>query len=103
MLRKLCEENPDNARVHFLLGALLERLGRDGASLEALRRSRELDPGNVQAISATVAVLARNNRLAEAQYLLTSALERQPANAQLWANLGAIREQMNDYPGALEA
>ncbi|HVY05047.1 MAG TPA: tetratricopeptide repeat protein [Burkholderiales bacterium] len=103
MLRKLCEENPDNARVHFLLGALLERLGRDEASLVVLQRALELDPCNVQAVSATVAVLARNNRVPEGQSLLVAALDRLPANAQLWSNLGAIREQASDYPGALDA
>jgi predicted O-linked N-acetylglucosamine transferase (SPINDLY family) len=102
-LRELCRHHPESARAHFLLGALLERLGRDEASLAALRRAVELDGDDAQALSATASVLMRTNRIDEAHRLVLAAVERQPVNAQLWANLGAIQEAMDDFPGALSA
>jgi protein O-GlcNAc transferase len=103
LLRNLCSEHPHHARVHFLLGALLERFGRYEEALVELKRALDLDALDVQSRSATASVLVRMNRLDEAHRLLLSGLEAQPASALLWTNLGTIREALFDFPGALAA
>lgn len=103
LLRNLCERYPGDAHPAFLLGALLERLGRDEAALQAFDRALGLDANHVQALSARTAVLLRMGRAAEARQQLEVALERMPSVAQLWFNLGVVQEALNDWPGALEA
>ncbi len=102
-LRALCARFPQDARAHFLLGALLDRLGRDESSLLALERALVFDAGHVQAVSVKAAVLARLGRTREARELLAAAVERKPEVSQLWFNFGAVLESMSDFRAALAA
>ena len=103
ILRALCARYPDDARTHFLLGAMLERSGLYADSLKALDQTLQLDADHVQALSAKALVLQALGRSGDACSLLVKAVSRHPANGQLWTNLGAIREATGDFEGALQA
>jgi protein O-GlcNAc transferase len=102
-LRELCHRFPGDARVHFLLGALLDRLGRTTEALIAMEQSLGIDADNVQALSGTASLLIQLGRPGNAQGLLTGATRRRPDSAQLWFNLGVAMEAQNDWLQALAA
>jgi predicted O-linked N-acetylglucosamine transferase (SPINDLY family) len=103
LLRDLCRRFPGNAGAHFLLGALLDRLGRVEEALAAMEQSLAIDADGVQALSARASLLLRLGRAGDAQAHLEAATRRQPANAQLWFNFGAALEASGDFTGALAA
>jgi tetratricopeptide (TPR) repeat protein len=102
-LRVLRDRHASDARMHFLLGALLEREGRYGDALVSLDAALALAPDNVQALSAKASVLQALYRGPEAQSMLSAAVLGQPTSGQLWANLGVVLEAAGKFAEALPA
>jgi predicted O-linked N-acetylglucosamine transferase (SPINDLY family) len=83
----------DDARLLFVLGAGLHRLGELERALSAFERTLELQPGHVQAISARAALLAALGREREARTVLEEARRRYPEDVSVLVNLGYLLEQ----------
>ena len=92
-----------DARIHFLQGALFEKTGRYVEALSSLDRSIDLNPNDVQAVSANALVLSVLGQNRKAWQLLENAVERIPGSATLLSNLGVACEKLQDFAGALAA
>jgi protein O-GlcNAc transferase len=101
LLEPLCKSAPENTRAWFLLGAVRHmRRALDGA-LAAFDRAVALDPSNVQAAQAALAVLCEAGRAGEALPRCAPLLARHPDDAQVQFNVGAVHEAIGDPSRAL--
>jgi tetratricopeptide (TPR) repeat protein len=80
--------NPNLAAVHFRLGDLLA-VSRPQLAMERYLAGLRLDPDNVNALNGLAIIFMRNRRFAEAVPLLRRALQVDPNNPALRANLEA--------------
>jgi tetratricopeptide (TPR) repeat protein len=98
VIRRSFAFNPDNPEVVYEMSRLLRRLGDDEEALALLRRYHEMvdDP---LALAEIASYLSELGRLQEAESLLQQAA-RGPANANVHADLGAIRAQRGDMARA---
>ena len=102
LLEPWCAEHPENGKAWFLLGACRHALGALDGALSAFDRVIALDPANVQAAQAEVAVLCDAKRPAEALSRCRELLSQYPDDAQIHFNTGAACEALGDLAGALE-
>lgn len=95
--------DPDNSQAHMLLGVTQAFLGQPTEAREMMRRARELDPlfALAYANSALVALTAGEPRAA-----LDFATQSTAIAPELWVGhyyVGAARDRLGDWNGALEA
>lgn len=85
----------DRADNLLLLGQLLGQQGRPTEAVPPLREAKELVPGDVRILRLLATGLAETGELAEAQDVLSDAIERHPKNADLYQDalrLALVRE-----------
>src|SRR6266545_176811 len=102
VLERACARNPGNTHAWFLLGACRHALKAFDAALAAFDRAVLLDPSNIQAAQAAIAVSCDARRPAEALVRCKELLSRHPGDAQLHFNTGAVCEALDDRDGALQ-
>ena len=102
LLETTCERDPDDARAWFLLGACRHALPDLERALAAFDRAVELDPSNLEAAQAAIAVLCDARRPAEALARCEDLLSRHPDQAQLQFSTGVVCEALGDFAGALD-
>ncbi len=95
------EECHLDARTELALA--LETAGRDDEALAEWRHLVEGAPLLPTARHHLVALLARRGALDEAEKAALAGTEADPANADFWHNLGAIRAMRDDPAGAVAA
>lgn len=101
LMRRLVDEQPENASAHYAL-ALLQVAGSDLAAAEAsLRTCLELKPDWAQPVVLLVRTLAGQKRLDEARELLRAAIERQPREALLRSSYARMLVDQQRYDEAL--
>jgi Flp pilus assembly protein TadD len=71
---------PDRSRVHYNLGLLLDYLGRDLQAESALRRAIELEPDNMEYLSAIAQYYLKREMYQEAKHIAEQIISRHPAN-----------------------
>jgi protein O-GlcNAc transferase len=96
-----CAQDPADAQSWFLLGACRHALRELDAALEAFDRARALQPRNLQAAQAAIAVLCDANRSAEALERCGDLLRRHPGDAQLQFTTGFVCESLGYFERAL--
>jgi len=79
---------PKDSRVHFLLGLAYSRMERNEEALAALRRSLELKPDYMDAISTLALTLDGLHRYQESDSLYERALQIDPASHLILNNYG---------------
>jgi Tfp pilus assembly protein PilF len=77
---------PQNPRVHYNLGQLLAYLGRDARAAAALSKALELDPLNMDYLSALAKFYIRRGKLVQAKKIAEKMTAAHPSNP-LGANL----------------
>jgi tetratricopeptide (TPR) repeat protein len=88
---KLSKTNEDQEGVHFMRGAMLERMKRFDAAEAEFRKVIELNPNNASALNYLGYMLAdRNVRLDEAFSLVKKALELDPDNGAYLDSIGWV-------------
>src|SRR6266849_4834058 len=102
LLETACERDPGDARAWFLLGACRHALRDLERALVAFDRAIALDPSNLNAAQAAIAVLCDARRPAEALKRCEDLLSRHPDEAQLQFSTGVVREALGDFAGALD-
>jgi len=102
LLEPSCERDPDDARAWFLLGACRHALRDLESALAAFDRAIALDPADLQAAQAAIAVLCDARRPAEALTRCEHLLSRHPDEAQLQFSAGVVCEALGDFSGALD-
>ncbi len=91
----------DRINVHFIRGAMLEKLKKFDASEVEFRKVLELDPDNASALNYIGYMLAdRDVRLPEAQDFIQKALDRDPNNGAYLDSLGWVYFKENKLPEA---
>lgn len=94
---------PDDFESWNNLGNARAALGRLDAAIEALQRAIALRP-DLSAISLHLSeILARAERPEARQALMREAARRDPANAEVQAELGLAESSLADYPAAERA
>jgi protein O-GlcNAc transferase len=102
LLERACARNPGDARAWFLLGACRHALRDLESALSAFDRAIALDPSNLQAAQAAIAVLCDARRPAEALTRCENLVSRHPDEAQLQFSTGVVCEALGDFAGALD-
>src|SRR5712692_2034053 len=102
LLESSCGRDPGDARAWFLLGACRHALRDLDRALAAFDRTVALDPSNLQAAQAAIAVLCDAQRPAEAFARCVDLLSRHPDEAQLQFSTGVVCEALCDFAGALD-
>lgn len=102
LLEPACARDPADTRAWFLLGACRHALRDLESALAAFDRSIALDPSNLQAAQAAIAVLCDVRRPAEALARCEALLSRHPEDAQLQFSAGIVCEALGDFPLALD-
>lgn len=102
-LRLNLELLPHAESLHYLnlqVAECLRLLGFDPAAEPWFQRADELQPDNVFAAENRAHFLLVNQRLVEAESVISNALERGVQRAELWLNLGIIQLLRDDHDGA---
>jgi len=102
LLEGVSARNPGSAYAWLLLGACRHALKAFDAALAAFDQAALLDPSNIQAAQAGIAVLCDANRPTEALSRCQELLSGHPGDAQLHFNTGAVCEVLDDGDGALQ-
>ena len=71
---------PDNPRVHYNLGLLLDYLGKDVQAESALQRALELEPANIEYLSAIAQYYLKREMYQEAKRIAEQIISRHPNN-----------------------
>ncbi|MDE1176315.1 MAG: tetratricopeptide repeat protein [Edaphobacter sp.] len=90
---KLSPETPDDT---LLTGELAMATGDAAGAESAFRRLLAADPDNVQAVAALAHLLVTQNKLEQAEPMLTAALAKHPDDPSLNAELASIYERADD-------
>jgi len=91
----LAQSNEDKASVHFMRGAMYERMKRYEQAEAEFRKVLELDPDNSSAMNYLGYMFAdRNVQLQEAEKLIARALELEPENGPFLDSLGWVYYKM---------
>jgi tetratricopeptide (TPR) repeat protein len=102
---KLSETKPDQETVHFMRGAMYERLKNWDAAEAEFHKVLELNPDNSSALNYLGYMFAdRGVRLDEAQKLISRALELDPENGAYLDSLGWVyyrQDRLEDAEHAL--
>jgi tetratricopeptide (TPR) repeat protein len=98
---KLSTAKDEQETVHFMRGAMYERMKNfDGAEAE-FRKVLEINPENAGALNYLGYMLAdRNVRLQEAQDLIQKAVDHDPSNGAYLDSLGWVFFRLNKLPDA---
>lgn len=92
---KLSDSNEEKETVHFMRGAMYEKLKKNAEAEAEFRRVLSLNPQNASALNYLGYMFAdRNVRLQEAQELISRALEIEPNNGAFLDSLGWLKYRM---------
>jgi tetratricopeptide (TPR) repeat protein len=88
---KLAKNNEEKASIHFMRGAMYERMKKFDSSEAEFRKVLQLDPDNAGAMNYLGYMLAdRNVRLDEAFQLIKKAVDQDPNNGAYLDSLGWV-------------
>lgn len=90
VMQEAIENFPDEYAVNFILGLALSQLDKHVEAEPYLKKSRDLNPDDVQTLSAYAYTLSKVNDPEEAIEMLKHALEIEPDNIGLLITLGLI-------------
>jgi predicted TPR repeat methyltransferase len=101
LLEKARALEPDNAKIHYILGLLFSDQGRAREALSAFDASLRLNPDDHKAHNNRGSMLQILGRLAEAEAAFRRALDLRPDLEQPYVNLGKLLEQQGKVAMAI--
>ncbi|MGB8435898.1 MAG: tetratricopeptide repeat protein, partial [Burkholderiales bacterium] len=101
LLRSACAALPNHGEAHFLLGAALHRSNQLPAALAAFDRALDLEPENLQAAHASLAVLGDLGRTEEAVARVEQLLATHPNDPQLQYTAALVYESRGEFDRAV--
>ena len=101
LIGRRCAEQPNDGPAWFLLGACHHAMRELERALAAFERSLALDPENLQAAQAAVAVLCEGGKPEIALGRCKALLSRYPDDAQLHFSTALVCEAIGDLSAAL--
>lgn len=99
-LAEACAADPSNPVLQTARAVLLERLGRRDDAIDALTAATSLAPGAVAPAVLLGGILARSNRLREADAALRRAAELDPGNPQVSNDRAAVLMRLHRHAEA---
>jgi len=101
---KLSQTKPDQETVHFMRGAMYERLKQFESAEAEFHKVLDMDPDSASALNYLGYMFAdRGVRLDEAQKLISRALELEPENGAYLDSLGWVYYRQNRLDDAAQA
>lgn len=98
---KLSQDSKDEESVHFLRGAMFERMQKVPEAEAAFRKVLEINPASAETLNYLGYMLAdRNMRLQEAEKLIQKALEIEPNNGAYLDSLGWVNFRLGKLDDA---
>lgn len=88
---------------HYLRGLVFEILKRPQSAVAEYRQALHYNPGFIQAARCLGYLHAAQKAYGEAEPYLLQITQLVPKDAETWFNLGYVREQAGNKPGAIEA
>ena len=102
-LKRGLGRDPNNIRLHFLLGDVYYRWGRKEAAIEELRTVIQIDPRNTAALNHLGYLYAESGEnLDEAERLIKEALKQDPDNGAIIDSLGWVYFKKGLFTEALK-
>ena len=103
VLRRGLEVAPEDQRLHFRLGVVLDRMGQRQGSISQMEQVIELDPDDAAALNYLGYTLAEMGvRLGEAEGLIKHALEIRHGDGYFTDSLGWVYFKMGRHTEALQ-
>lgn len=103
-LEKMLAVNPNNMKALVQLGNDYFDVRNYGKAIAAYKKALEIDPKNADVITDLGVAYRRSGNPQEAVQTFHSALKADPDHALALFNLGIVlRDDLKDYPGALQA
>lgn len=99
---KLCQTNPGNAQIHFLMSAICGQLGELQTSEKHCRRSIELSPNVPETWYNLAIIQLRLDKHADAIASLNNALRLKPNFPEALTELGNAHQYLGQYQAAIE-
>ena len=99
-LRNILRDYPEKDELLTLLGRAYQLQNSPQLADEAFYKAFELNPKNLEAMSAVVKKLMANKEFAKAEELLVKALEQNPSNAMALQMLAQAKLLKQDWTGA---
>lgn len=98
---KLSVTKEEKENIHFMRGAMLERMKEYDAAEAEFRKVLDVNPENSSALNYLGYMLAdRSVRLDEAQKLISKAVDHEPGNGAYLDSLGWVYFKLNKLPEA---
>jgi Flp pilus assembly protein TadD len=86
-----------------MLGLIRMERGDGSGAIEALTHAAELEPNDEEVAMTLGTALLRGGREAEARRVYERLAAAGSKRAGVWVNVGALRAQAGDWPGARQA
>jgi len=101
-LAKAIEINDEDPSLHFRIGVLYDKWGKNEASTNAMKKALDLDPEDPNALNYLGYTYARQGiHLEDAERLIKKALEHKPGDGYITDSLGWVYFQKGQYSKAL--
>ena len=101
--RAALAQEPDRAELHFALGQVLCGLGRLEPAVRHFQESHRLRPDLPEAAIQLCSEIEARGDAGTAIALLRGMVQRNPADAGAWVNLGIMLARRRDFAPALDA
>lgn len=99
--RLLCDVEPKNENHRFILGTILDELGKHDEAIEAMKEAIEINPRNANALNFLgYSYAERGGNLTEAENLIQRALAEEKDNGYFIDSLGWVLYRQNRFKDA---
>jgi len=102
-LRRLAQDNPQEAEIYHFLGVALEKTGEFEAAREAYRKALTEDENHQQSLYRIAVIHMTEKKWRAALNTLRNLMRLDPKNARTWVSMGTVRIQLEDPQGAKSA
>ncbi|MCH8075109.1 MAG: tetratricopeptide repeat protein [SAR324 cluster bacterium] len=102
-LRRLAQDNPQEAEIHHFLGLAQEKNGEFDAARKAYRTALVENEKDYESLYRLAKIDMAEKKWETAQNTLRKLMRLDPEKARTWATLGTVRIELKDTPGARSA
>jgi TolB-like protein/tetratricopeptide (TPR) repeat protein len=101
-LESIVDENPDAIMPHLILTRLYQAVQQPRKAISLLQEELDRDPYNARILYELGSLFLADDRFEEAEAALRKSLEIEPAQPNVYANLGNLRLEDGDAVGYLQ-
>src|SRR6185437_9456673 len=101
LLQNLLKENPNNAQIYLLIGAVEIAENAPDQAINSFTTAIEKQPKNSKAYAALAALYLSQKNTDASEMVIRSGLKQMPSDFALHMALGGLLERRGDYDGAI--